>query len=52
MDSWSARLSRPSLYADFDAVVCTCLVQDSLESMIMPRYGCEFTQEIGWFDMV
>ena len=47
MDSWSAHFSRPSVYADFDAVVCTCLVQDSLESMIMPRYGCGFTQEVG-----
>ena len=47
----SVHLSR-QVCADFDAVVCTCLVQDSLESMIMPRYGREFTREIDWFEMM
>ena len=29
-----------------------CLLQDSLASMVTPRYGWELTREMGWFEMV
>ena len=31
--------------ADVDAVLCICLVQESLASTVMPGYGLAFTRE-------
>ena len=49
---YRVHLSRPSVLADLDAVLLICLIQDSLASVVTPRYVRELTREIGWFAMV